>query len=250
MESYISIMGLMGKANDFDSLQAFYEAQYTYGLQQIKMTKEVYDDLIAARFEYEAKLAAGQQLNEIELENYKALQEQIMEAESAMLEATETTLEAIKAGYENTVNAMSKDLEEFMVGAGNSIAGLADQYAYFQEKQDRYVSTAKELFEVSKLNRDIENSLADATTDASKEALKALQEKINKQSELNELTEYDIQMNQLEYQLLLARIQLEEASSSKDTVRLTRDANGNYAYQYTADQDKVNEAMQQYEDVL
>jgi hypothetical protein len=93
-----------------------------------------------------------------------------------------------------------------MVGAGNSIAGLADQYAYFQEKQDRYVSTAKELFEVSKLNRDIENSLADATTDASKEALKALQEKINKQSELNELTEYDIQMNQLEYQLLLARI--------------------------------------------
>jgi len=160
-----------------------------------------------------------------------------------MLGATEATLEALKAGYENTVNAMSKDLEEFMVGSGNSIAGLADQYAYFQEKQDRYVSTAKELFEVSKLNRDIENSLADATTDASKEALKALQEKINKQSELNELTEYDIQMNQLEYQLLLARIQLEEASSSKDTVRLTRDENGNYAYQYTADQDKVNEAM-------
>lgn len=250
MESYISIMGLMGKANDFESLQSFYDAQYTYGLQQISTLKSTYDTLIAARAEYDAKIEAGQKLSEIEQANYDALQEQIMETEQEMLDATESTLEAIQAGYENTVNKMSKDLEEFMVGAGNSIAGLADQYAYFQEKQDRYVSTAKELFEVSKLNRDIENSLADATTDASKEALKALQEKINKQSELNELTEYDIQMNQLEYQLLLARIQLEEASSSKDTVRLTRDENGNYAYQYTADQDKVNEAMQQYEDVL
>lgn len=250
MENYISIMGLMGKANDFESLQSFYDAQYTYGIQQVGVLKSTYDTLIAARAEYDTKLEAGQKLSEIEQANYDALQEQIIETEEELLDATETTLEAIQAGYENTVNKMSKDLEEFMVGAGNSIAGLADQYAYFQEKQDRYVSTAKELFEVSKLNRDIENSLADATTDASKEALKALQEKINKQSELNELTEYDIQMNQLEYQLLLARIQLEEASSSKDTVRLTRDENGNYAYQYTADQDKVNEAMQQYEDVL
>lgn len=250
MENYISIMGLMGKANDFEQLQAFYDAQYTYGIQQIGVLKSTYDTLIEARAEYDAKIEAGQKLSEVEQANYDALQEKIRETEEEMLDATESTLEAIKAGYENTVNAMSKDLEEFMVGAGNSIAGLADQYAYFQEKQDRYVSTAKELFEVSKLNRDIENSLTDATTDASKEALKALQEKINKQSELNELTEYDIQMNQLEYQLLLARIQLEEASSSKDTVRLTRDENGNYAYQYTADQDKVNQAMQQYEDVL
>lgn len=250
MESYISIMGLMGKANDFEQLQAFYDAQYTYGIQQVGVLKSTYDTLIAARAEYDAKIAAGQELTEIEQANYEALQDQIRDTENEMLSATEATLEAIKAGYQNAVQAMSKDLEEFMVGTGNSIAGLADQYAYFQEKQDRYVSTAKELFEVSKLNREIETSLADATTDASKEALKALQEKINKQSELNELTKYDIQMNQLEYQLLLARIQLEEASSSKDTVRLTRDENGNYAYQYTADQDKVNEAMQQYEDVL
>jgi hypothetical protein len=61
-----------------------------------------------------------------------------------------------------------------------------------------------------------------------------LQEKINKQGQLNKMTEYDIEMNQLQYQLLLARIKLEEAENAKDVVRLTRDDNGNYAYQYTA----------------
>ena len=100
------------------------------------------------------------------------------------------------------------------------------------------------------MNRDIEGSIADATSKASKEALKALQEKINKQSELNQLTEYDLQMNQLEYQLLLARINLEETKNAKDVVRLTRDDNGNYAYRYTANQDKIDEAAQKYEDVL
>ena len=41
----------------------------------------------------------------------------------------------------------------------------------------------------------------------------------------------------------MARIQLEEAQNAKDVVRLTRDENGNYAYRYTANQDKVNEAV-------
>ena len=43
---------------------------------------------------------------------------------------------------------------------------------------------------------------------------------------------------------------LEEAKSAKDTVRLTRDSSGNYIYQYTANQDAINEAQQGVEDVL
>ena len=57
-------------------------------------------------------------------------------------------------------------------------------------------------------------------------------------------------MNQLQYQLLLARIKLEESQNAKDTVRLTRDEDGNYAYRYTANQDKIDEAAQNYEDIL
>jgi malonyl CoA-acyl carrier protein transacylase len=43
---------------------------------------------------------------------------------------------------------------------------------------------------------------------------------------------------------------LEEAQNAKSVVRLTRDNDGNYAYQYTADDDKVASAYQEYEDVL
>jgi hypothetical protein len=178
------------------------------------------------------------------------LREEIQDTRDALLSSTTEALEAIRTTYENTINGIAKDFEEFMVGAGDSIEHLQEQYGYFQEEQENYVSTAKELYEVSKLNRDIEGALGDATSKAAKEALKALQEKINKQSELNQLTEYDIEMNQLQYELLMARIKLEESQNAKDVVRLTRDENGNYAYRYTANQDKIDEAAQNYEDIL
>nr|DAF58952.1 MAG TPA: hypothetical protein [Siphoviridae sp. ctxMM9] len=106
------------------------------------------------------------------------------------------------------------------------------------------------MYEVSKLNRSIEQSIEDSTTAASKERLKALQKLIAAQSKANKLTQYDLDMMNLQYQLALAMEELENAKNAKDTVRLTRDDNGNYGYQYTADQDKINDAQQKYEDVL
>jgi hypothetical protein len=40
----------------------------------------------------------------------------------------------------------------------------------------------------------------------------------------------------------LAEIALEEAQNAKSTVRLQRDAEGNFGYVYTADQNKVADA--------
>ena len=57
-------------------------------------------------------------------------------------------------------------------------------------------------------------------------------------------------MMEYSYELLLARQNLENAQNAKDTVRLTRDENGNMIYQYTTDQDKVAEAQQKFNDVL
>ena len=76
-----------------------------------------------------------------------------------------------------------------------------------------------------------------------KQRLAALQEEIKAKSADRALTEYDIQMMNLEYELLQRQMALEEAKNAKDTVRLTRDSSGNYVYQYTADQDKIAEAQ-------
>ena len=250
MSTFISIMGLLGHGVDYRSLEKFYKAQYESNVLLLENQRKQLEELKKKERYFERQKELNGELTEVEQEQYKALQLAIRETNAELISSTEAALSALQEGYQNTISAIFKELDASIAGTAGTIAELADEYAYYQEEQERYVSTAKELYEVSKLNRSIEQSLQDATTSASKAKLKALQDEINLISEKNDLSEYDIEMMNLQYKLTLAQIALEEAQASKDTVRLTRDQDGNMAYQYTANQEKVHEAQQQYEDVL
>lgn len=246
ISSYISIMQLLGKGPNYAKLREFYQYQHAANLENIKTQRLWLETWEKEALYYEQKGT----LTELEQKQYEELQEKIRESREELVSSTEEALSALQEAYENSINAIFKTLDENLGGAYDSLTQVAELYGYYQEKQANYVSTAKELHEISKLNRDIENSLEDVLTTTSKERLKALQQEINLISERNKLSEYDIEMMNLQYQLALAQIALEEAQASKDTVRLTRDEDGNMAYQYTADASKVSEAQQQYEDIL
>jgi len=47
-----------------------------------------------------------------------------------------------------------------------------------------------------------------------------------------------------------ARLALDDAQNAKSRVRLQRDSEGNWGYVYTADEDKIADAEQEYEDKL
>lgn len=246
ISSYISIMQLLGKGPNYEKLREFYKYQHAANLENIKTQRLWLETWEKEALYYEQK----ETLTELEQKQYEELQEKIRESREELVSSTEEALSALQEAYENSINAIFKTLDENLGGAYDSLTQVAELYGYYQEEQANYVSTAKELHEISKLNRDIENSLEDVLTTTSKERLKALQQEINLISERNKLSEYDIEMMNLQYQLALAQIALEEAQASKDTVRLTRDEDGNMAYQYTADASKVSEAQQQYEDIL
>ena len=52
------------------------------------------------------------------------------------------------------------------------------------------------------------------------------------------------------YQLRLAEIALEESQNAKNQVRLTQTAGGGWGYVYTANQESIDKAQQDYEDKL
>jgi hypothetical protein len=57
-----------------------------------------------------------------------------------------------------------------------------------------------------------------------------------------QLSQYELDLQQAKYDLLLAEIELEEAQNAKSVVRLRRDSEGNMGYVYTADENKVSDA--------
>lgn len=250
MGSYMSILQLMGKGQTFEDLLFFYEKQYDYNMASLESQISYLNVLKEEEQYYLARMNSAEGLTETERIQYEALQETMNEVQANILSKTEETLQALKDMYDTTIEDIMKDLEESMVGVGNDLAWLTEEYGFYMEEMEQYVSSQRELYEISKLNRNIQQSINQTTSSVHKKELKALQDEINAQSELKELSEYEIEMMNLKYELLLKQIALEEAQNAKSTVRLTRDSEGNMVYQYTADQDAINQAQQEYEDIL
>jgi hypothetical protein len=59
------------------------------------------------------------------------------------------------------------------------------------------------------------------------------------------LTQYDLDRAELRYQIALKQIALQEAQQNKSTMRLRRDSQGNYTYQYVSDDDQVQKAQEE-----
>lgn len=249
MEQYIQMQQLMGLGENNKELQKMYEAQYNSSVANVRAAKEYVDTLKASRAEIERQAAESGWTDVLQAQ-YDSVNEHIREGEDSLLEYTTQSLQDAQNVFNNKMAGIVQSFDETLFGMKNGLKFLQEDYDYYTEESSRYLSTSKELYEVAKLNRQIEGSIADATTKASKERLKALKEQINSQSEANRLTEYDVNMMQLQYEYALALQDLEDAKNAKSTVRLTRDEEGNYGYQYTADEDKIDSAAQKVDDVL
>lgn len=249
MEQYIQMQQLMGLGENNKELQKMYEAQYNSSVANVRAAKEYVDTLKASRAEIERQAAESGWTDVLQAQ-YDSVNEHIREGEDSLLEYTTQSLQDAQNVFNNKMAGIVQSFDETLFGMKNGLKFLQEDYDYYTEESSRYLSTSKELYEVAKLNRQIEGSIADATTKASKERLKALKEQINSQSEANRLTEYDVNMMQLQYEYALALQDLEDAKNAKSTVRLTRDEEGNYGYQYTADEDKIDSAAQKVDDAL
>ena len=256
MQSYIEMQQLMGRGQNFAELNSMYDTSYRSSLLTARAARDYLDTLYASRAAIVKEIEDSGWTETLKAQ-YDSVEEHIINAEDDLAQKTQQTLDDAKQKFMNVIDAIIKasDLafKSLVDANGNLIKSfdeVAQDFNYWNEQQGWYVSTAKELYEVSKINRQIEDSLIDSTTATSKERLKALQSEINAYAEKNRLTEYDIEMNELQYKMALAMQDLEDTQNAKSTVRLTRDENGNYGYQYTANEDDVSEARQNFEDVL
>ena len=156
-----------------------------------------------------------------------------------------------REAFENTVERIKQSMLDAFAGFIGSWSVLKDSLEYAKTAADRFVPQYKEIYELSKLNRDIMKSIDNTSNIKNKQALRDLQKEINElEQHSGEISQYDLDNARRRYELELARLQLEEARDAKSTVRLSKDSEGNWSYVYTANQEDVEKAEQNYEDKL
>lgn len=69
-----------------------------------------------------------------------------------------------------------------------------------------------------------------------------MESELNTLRSMDKISQADLDRAELKYQIALAQLALEDAQQKKTQMRLRRDSQGNYSYQYTADEDAINKA--------
>lgn len=258
LENYKNIIDIVGKSYlkvDRELLRTLNQATINNAINKVKGTKDAYDALVlsqqAAENALRDAIARG---NEIDIEAWEKdleeIQKRVNEAQEEMMQAWEDSLQSCAEMFELAVEDAIDNFEKAMLPFG-SLEEFQDAYDKQKEVADQYLDDYDKIYELSKLARNVNNSINDAPNIAGKQKLAKLLEKINGYQEDGvQMSEYELEYLQKEYDLRLAEIALEEAQNAKSVVRLTRDNEGNYSYSYTADTSAVDDAAQKYEDAL
>lgn len=181
----------------------------------------------------------------------RRLESVVADAEEEFYQSWEDTLQRAADLYDLTLRRAIKDFEKSISDSFKTFDEALELLDQKKTLAEQYIPEYKKLYELGKLNRDLAKELDKTNNLSAQKKLKDLQDEINdKMREGVQLSEYDLENLQKRYDLRLAEIALEDAQNAKNTVRLRRDANGNYGYVYTADESNVQDAVQQYEDKL
>ena len=253
LESYKNIIDLTGQ----DALGISDELMSEINLASVdsarailKSNKEIYD---ANKKAYEdAKTAYDEAIaNGVEP---PITEEQLQAIEDGMLESEQTFMDSWTGALEAAGEAFDAEVERILKKFDDAMGGLEEKMDWFDKLQARneiFYKDYEKTYEISKLNRQINESLDNTDSVKGSQALRDIQKQLLAyQEEGAEMSKYDLEYLQKSYDLELARIALEEAQNAKSTVRLTRDSEGNYGYTYTADEGAVDKAQQAYEDKL
>lgn len=235
-------------AEGFNRLQKNSQEKLNAQLASAKLQRGWYEQAAQRLEEAQAKLdSLGGDETDLRYDAYKkardAYLEEFNKAQEAYLSSAQEAMETAQDMY---LQQIEKAVYEFGQAVSNGVGLdlLQDKYDHYIEQNERYFDKVNEAYQVSawynKLQQDIDNT----TNSAHKERLKALQEEINQRREGNKLSQYDLDILNAKYQVLQAQMALEDAQNAKDQIELVRDSQGNWNYQFTANQDDIANAQQ------
>lgn len=224
-------------------------------LGKMKSLKAQMDGLTKATKEAQAALADRQADGDTSSVKFwenqvEVLKQETEKASEEFLASWEETLEAAQDLFEMrvemAVNVLSNALSPF-----ETLEDFQDKYEKAKTINEEYLDDAERLYELNKLNRQLNLQLADTNDLLAKQKLRDIQQEIHDlQADGVQMSQYDLEYLQKKYDLQLAEIALMEQQNSKTSMRLVRDAAGNWTYAYDADEEKIEDATQKYEDAV
>lgn len=244
-----ALQGVTYKTMDgFNRLQKVSQEKLEAQVASAVLQKSWYEEAEARLTEAQAKLdSLNGDETDIRYDAYKKARDTYLEEFN---EAQEVYLSSAKEAMETAQEMYTQQIEKAVYEFGQAISNgigldlLQEQYDHYIEESERYLDTVNEAYQVASWYNKLQKDIDESTNSVQAQRLKDLQKEIDIRRENNTLSEYDLEILEAKYNVLQAQMALEDAQNAKNNLQLVRDSQGNWNYQYTADQDKIADAEQ------
>lgn len=243
-DSIVQLLGLDLAGVSKDIYNSMGDAMVNIAKKNLEINKIAYEAQAQAYLDNMNNDALTEETkNSIRDAYYSAAEEYVNSLQEALNQVAEQ--------FSRKLNLIVDEYNKKMGGIYGSLSNLRDAFNKQNELDNLYLDRYQQTYELSKLLRNINNSIDDTASIKGKQVLAGLLNEINDIQEAGtKINEYDLEVMQRKYDLYLAQIALEEAQNAKSEVRMTRDSEGNMSYTYVADQDAITNAQQNYDDKL
>ena len=215
----------------YDKQHENYLGQLNFASQQVDFWREVYENA-----------EEGSEAQEKAHENLVAATENL----NGLLE---TSIEHLQDKYLNSLNLIFQDLNK-KVTNGLGLNYVEEEWTLINKNADLYLDKINQLYGIQSLESKYLDAINDNTSLTAQKKLKdIMDEELTALREKDKLTEYDLERANKKYEIALKQIALEEAQQNKTQLRLRRDSQGNYRYEYVNDEEEVKKLQDELEDL-
>ena len=192
-----------------------------------------------------------QQLDTLEegSDEWENAREKWADAVQSMNDLIEESIQNLQDKYLNAINLIFQNLNN-KITDNLGLEYIEEEWNLINKNADQYLDTINSLYEVQKLEGKYLDALDQTDSiSAQRQLKKIMDEELADLRERDKLTQYDIERANKKYEIALKQIALQEAQQNKSKMRLRRDSQGNYRYEYTADGDQIGQLQDELNDM-
>ena len=221
---------------DLDKFYALEEQANSGRLQYLNQTVKYWDSV------KEKMEAAGETSGDA----WDKVVENQKNAAEDLNDALEDSIQTIIDKYQNAIQTIFSDITDKLTD-GMGLDYVNDQWELINQRADKYLDKINSAYAIQELQAKVQDALNDNEGDlkAQEQIRDVMDEQLAYLKDKEKLTEYDVERAEKLLDIELKRIALQNAQQNKTTMRLRRDANGNYTYEYVADEDAVQSAEEE-----
>ena len=182
-------------------------------------------------------------------DRFKELEDHWMDSVNSFNQAVEDSINTLLDNYKNNVSIIFDDLGNKLTN-GKGLDYVKEEWELISAQTSKYLDQIQSMVAIEQLQQAYQAAIQDNQNNlALQQSLnQSMEQQIKMLKDKNKLTQYDVDRANMLLQIQLKRMALQQTQQNKTKLRLRRDSQGNYSYQYVADEQQQDAAQKSLTD--